>query len=131
MPCSCGIPSAGPPNYKILQDLGPSKDEEESEASTQQGTHASKEHSAGKGTRVSASEEASGSGRGNQGEGNGVGEGEGGEGEEQMAAAPGSISILESCLVDWASKSRVRLKVTVRVTHSADNGEVELEVRLS
>jgi hypothetical protein len=48
--------------------------------------------------------------------------------EDTMTAAPGSISILESCLVDWASKSRMRLKVTVRITHDSANGEVEVEV---
>lgn len=91
---------AGPPNYKILQDLGPS---------TSEGSSSNEE------SVENSAEEASGSGR---------------EEEDAMTAAPGSISILESCLVDWASKTRMRLKVTVRITHSPVNGEVEVEVRV-
>ena len=49
--------------------------------------------------------------------------------EGPVAAVPAPVSILESCLVDWASKSRMRVKVTVRISHAARNQEVELEVR--
>ncbi len=91
-------PAAGPPTYKILQDEGPSSEDE-----------------------AQASGEASGQERGREAE-------DAGEEVPSTASAPGSISIMESCLVDWASKSRVRLKVTVRITHDPDNGEAELDV---
>lgn len=124
----CLVPSivAGPPNYKILQDLGPSTDAEDQEA----------EDPGMQDSSSSSQTSSSSSSSGAQGEVSGGSK----DGAEQaslqredteeggMAPAPGSISILESCLVDWASKSRMRLKVTVRITHDPANGEVEVEV---
>eukprot|EP00983_Pelagomonas_calceolata_P103855 1158959-Pelagomonas_calceolata.AAC.5 len=109
---------AGPPNYKILQDMGPSTGAED------EGADAGELQGGSSGSRVG---EAEASGR-SAGQTRAALEEEESGGEGALTPAPGSISIMESCLVDWASKSRVRLKVTVRTTHDPGNGEVEMEV---
>mmetsp|Transcript_1784 Transcript_1784/g.4515 ORF Transcript_1784/g.4515 Transcript_1784/m.4515 type:complete len:608 (+) Transcript_1784:845-2668(+) len=115
---SAGPDFIGPPNYKILQDMGPSTGAED------EGADAGELQGGSSGSRVG---EAEASGR-SAGQTRAALEEEESGGEGALTPAPGSISIMESCLVDWASKSRVRLKVTVRTTHDPGNGEVEMEV---
>lgn len=94
--------AAGPPSFKILQDDGAASEDEGEGPGPVPGANASAEE--------------------------GLAD-DGGEGASGTAVAPGAISIFESCLVDWGSKSRVRLKVTVRIHHDPGNGEVDMEVR--
>ena len=51
------------------------------------------------------------------------------EGEDSTVTASTSTSIVEQSLVDWGSRLRMRCKVTLRIGHLPDNGEVDVEVR--
>lgn len=136
-------PHAGPPNYKILLDEGGEGEDRGGEGEATGSGRESSSAARGDGGAGSSSEEggqaggvgAAGQGGAEEEEGDEGGGAEGGEEEQEWdggemegaSPAPGSISILESCLVDWASKSRMRVKATVRITHDMA-GEVELQV---
>ncbi|GIL52540.1 hypothetical protein Vafri_8382 [Volvox africanus] len=47
--------------------------------------------------------------------------------DEESTLIPTSTSVFEQCLVDWGSRTRMRLKLTLRIGQ-LDNGEVDVEV---
>ncbi|KAG2435736.1 hypothetical protein HXX76_006932 [Chlamydomonas incerta] len=60
------------------------------------------------------------------GEGEGE-DGEDGEDEDGSSMLPTTTSVFEQCLVDWGSRTRMRIKMTLRIGQM-DNGEVDVEV---
>ncbi|GAX74326.1 hypothetical protein CEUSTIGMA_g1775.t1 [Chlamydomonas eustigma] len=111
---SAGPDYIGLPNYKILQQ---DDDEEESAAEADDHVQSVK----GKGEQSTALGEGQSKDAGDD-------EDEGAASDSKRVQAPTSTSIVEQCLMDWGSHSRMRVKTTLRIGHDEENGEVDVSI---